>query len=104
MSDPFTPVDVGGHLVQAYFNLPAIIIMGLITIVLVMGIRESATTNAVLVFVKVAVVLFVIVLGDSIRQPRQLDEDPRRKPPPLRRHGLRRPASRHQTPNSGRAT
>jgi APA family basic amino acid/polyamine antiporter len=63
MSDPFTQVDVGGNLVQAYFNLPAIAIMGLITIILVLGIRESATTNAVLVFVKTAVVIFVIALG-----------------------------------------
>jgi APA family basic amino acid/polyamine antiporter len=64
MSDYFTPVDVGGgHLVQAYFNLPAIVIMGLITIILVLGIRESANTNAVLVFVKTAVVIFVIALG-----------------------------------------
>jgi amino acid transporter len=54
LNDPFS----GG-----YMNLPAILIMGLITVVLVVGIRESATTNAVLVVVKVAVVLFVIALG-----------------------------------------
>ena len=64
MSDYFTPVDIGGgQLLQAYFNLPAIVIMGLITIILVLGIRESATTNAVLVFVKTGVVIFVIILG-----------------------------------------
>jgi basic amino acid/polyamine antiporter, APA family len=61
--DPFTPQMVDGQLVQTYLNLPALLIMGLITIILVIGIRESATTNAVLVVVKTAVVVFVIVLG-----------------------------------------
>jgi APA family basic amino acid/polyamine antiporter len=54
-NDPFTP---GGLL-----NLPAVIIMALVTVVLVVGIRESATTNAVLVAVKVGIVVFVIVVG-----------------------------------------
>jgi APA family basic amino acid/polyamine antiporter len=47
----------------AWFSLPAVIIMALATVVLVIGIRESATTNAVLVIVKVGVVLFVIAVG-----------------------------------------
>jgi amino acid transporter len=47
----------------AWFSLPAVIIMALATIVLVIGIRESATTNAVLVITKVGVVLFVIFVG-----------------------------------------
>jgi APA family basic amino acid/polyamine antiporter len=47
----------------AWFSLPAVIIMALATIVLVIGIRESATTNAVLVIAKVGVVVFVIVVG-----------------------------------------
>jgi basic amino acid/polyamine antiporter, APA family len=60
-SDPFTPV--AGLDGRAYMNLPAMIIMVLVTWVLVVGIRESALTNAILVIVKLAVVLFVIVLG-----------------------------------------
>src|SRR5207302_3855587 len=40
----------------AWFSLPAVIIMALATGVLVIGIRESATTNAVLVMIKVGVV------------------------------------------------
>lgn len=62
-SDPFTPVLVDGHSVQAYVNLPAMLILAAITVILVVGIRESAFSNAVLVVVKVAVVLFVIALG-----------------------------------------
>jgi amino acid transporter len=46
-----------------YCSLPAVLIMALSTVVLVIGIRESATTNAVLVAIKVGVVLFVIAVG-----------------------------------------
>ena len=47
----------------SYFDLPAIVIAAVITAILVKGIRESATFNAVMVIVKLVVVLFVIVLG-----------------------------------------
>jgi amino acid transporter len=47
----------------AWLNLPALLITLLVTAILVIGIRESATTNAVLVAVKVGVVLFVIGVG-----------------------------------------
>ena len=45
------------------FNLPAFIIALVITAVLVIGIKESARFNAVIVAVKVGVVLFVLGLG-----------------------------------------
>ncbi|HTX16962.1 MAG TPA: amino acid permease [Candidatus Baltobacteraceae bacterium] len=45
------------------FNLPAFLIALLITVILVIGIRESAAFNSLIVIVKVAVVLFVIALG-----------------------------------------
>jgi amino acid transporter len=47
----------------AYMNLPAVIILLLVTAVLVIGIRESAASNTVLVIVKLGVVLFVICVG-----------------------------------------
>jgi basic amino acid/polyamine antiporter, APA family len=46
-----------------WFDLPAIVIAFLITIILVIGIRESASFNAAIVALKVAVVLFVIGVG-----------------------------------------
>jgi len=49
-----------GTQVTAVFNLPAVIIIAIITLLLVIGIRESATVNNVIVFVKVAVVLLFI--------------------------------------------
>jgi APA family basic amino acid/polyamine antiporter len=45
------------------FDLPAIVITALVTIILVKGIRESATFNAAIVVLKVAIVLFVILVG-----------------------------------------
>jgi len=47
----------------AWLNLPALLITLAVTVILVIGIRESATTNAVLVGVKIGVVLFVIGVG-----------------------------------------
>jgi APA family basic amino acid/polyamine antiporter len=44
-------------------DFPAIVITVLVTIILVKGIRESASFNAGIVILKVAVVLFVIVVG-----------------------------------------
>jgi APA family basic amino acid/polyamine antiporter len=57
-SDPFSQHG-------AWFNLPAVLILALVTVILVIGIRESAASNAVLVLVKLAVVLFVIAVGAS---------------------------------------
>jgi basic amino acid/polyamine antiporter, APA family len=61
---PGTEVMLGdGGTVTALFNLPAIIISALATWLLVIGIRESARVNAVIVVIKVAVVLLIIGLG-----------------------------------------
>lgn len=46
-------------------NLPAMVIVGLVTYVLVKGIRESANVNSVIVFVKIAVVLLFLAAGVS---------------------------------------
>jgi len=43
--------------VTAIFNFPAVIIIALVTALLVIGIRESANVNNVIVLIKVAVVL-----------------------------------------------
>jgi len=49
-----------GH-ATAIFNVPAIIIVAFVTLLLVIGIKESAKFNNLIVFVKVAVVLLFIV-------------------------------------------
>ena len=52
-----------GSLPGAVINVPAVIIVLLITTLLVIGVRESARFNAVIVAIKLAVVLFFIVVG-----------------------------------------
>jgi APA family basic amino acid/polyamine antiporter len=54
----------------ALFNLPAALIVLLVTVVLVIGIRESARFNAAMVLVKLAAVLFVIVVGAGYIEPK----------------------------------
>jgi APA family basic amino acid/polyamine antiporter len=50
-----------GTQVAAIFNLPAVIIIAIVTLLLVVGIRESANFNNLIVFIKLAVVLLFIV-------------------------------------------
>ena len=59
----FNPASGELNLTGTWFDLPAIVIAGLITIILVKGIRESASVNAAIVIVKLAIVLFVIGVG-----------------------------------------
>lgn len=61
--DPWTTKVVAGESVRGLINLPAAGITMLVTAVLVLGIRQSANTNALLVMVKLAVVVFVILMG-----------------------------------------
>jgi APA family basic amino acid/polyamine antiporter len=48
---------------HGYLNLPAIIVVGIVTFILVKGIQESATFNGLMVLLKVAAVIFVIAVG-----------------------------------------
>lgn len=52
-----------GSAATALFNLPAMLISAAATVLLMIGIQESARVNAVIVAVKVAVVLLIIGLG-----------------------------------------
>ena len=54
-----------GHFVQtgAILNLPAVVLVLLMTTLLVIGIKESARFNNIIVYVKVAIVLLVIIFG-----------------------------------------
>jgi APA family basic amino acid/polyamine antiporter len=61
-SDPFSTPG-------AWFNLPAFVIVLLVTVVLVIGIRESAGFNAAMVILKLGVVLFVIAAGAAYVNP-----------------------------------
>ena len=58
-----------GTMPGAVVNLPGIVIVLLITILLVIGIRESARFNAVMVAIKLAAVLFFIFAGFHFVKP-----------------------------------
>ncbi len=68
---PIVYDTAAGHFVQTggVVNLPAILIVTLVTFVLVKGIQESASFNATMVFVKLAAVLFVILVGTFYINP-----------------------------------
>jgi APA family basic amino acid/polyamine antiporter len=66
-------VSVGGMCTKtgfvatgSYFDLPAILITFILTAVLVKGIQESATFNALMVVVKLIIVLMVIIIGGYV--------------------------------------
>jgi APA family basic amino acid/polyamine antiporter len=58
-----------GQLEGAVINLPAVIIVLFMMILLVVGVRESARFNAVMVAIKGAVVLFFIAVGVKYVEP-----------------------------------
>lgn len=61
---PFESVTLAnGSVVHGVFNLPAFVIVLLITVILVVGVRESANVNSVIVFIKIAVVITLIIAG-----------------------------------------
>jgi APA family basic amino acid/polyamine antiporter len=68
---PFEPLrDAAGNiLVNGYMNVPAVIILLLVTILLIRGTRESAFVNGIIVIVKVSIVMAFITFGWSFINP-----------------------------------
>ena len=61
------PIFVGGKATGAWFNLPAFLLVMLLTWLLVRGVRESARTNTIIVIVKVgAILLFIFGAARSV--------------------------------------
>ena len=52
------------------FNIPAFLVVMVLTVVLVRGIRESARTNNILVLIKIVAILAFIIAASSFIQPR----------------------------------
>jgi APA family basic amino acid/polyamine antiporter len=68
---PFDFDPTSGQLVSTgtCLDLPALLITALVTVILVKGIKESASFNAGIVIMKLVVVLFVIVVGAQYVNP-----------------------------------
>lgn len=62
--DPVTQEVTNGII-----NLPALFIVGLITLLLIKGIQESAFVNGIIVIVKVTIVVLIIVIGWNFINP-----------------------------------
>jgi basic amino acid/polyamine antiporter, APA family len=58
-----TAVAPDGSVLPGVFNLPATVIVLLVTFLLVIGIKQSASTNTVLVIIKTAVLILFVGLG-----------------------------------------
>ncbi|MDQ6623524.1 MAG: amino acid permease [Verrucomicrobiota bacterium] len=65
-SSTVLPVVMG---YQIAFDLPAFVIVAAVTVLLIFGIRESATANTTIVIIKLAVVVFVIAFGSFMVNP-----------------------------------
>ena len=63
------------------FNLPAFLIVMLLTVVLVRGIRESAETNNVMVILKIAAILAFVFVGMRFIHPAVITRSRRRAGP-----------------------
>lgn len=61
--------DSAGVLHQGIINAPALIILLLLTMLLIKGTQESALVNAVIVFIKVAIVILFIAIGWQFIDP-----------------------------------
>src|SRR5579871_3741043 len=61
--------DAAGVHQQGIINLPALLILLLITLLLIKGTAESAVVNSIIVFVKVAIVIIFIIVGWQFMKP-----------------------------------
>ncbi|MCE2937389.1 MAG: amino acid permease [Cyclobacteriaceae bacterium] len=64
-----SPFEVSAEGVHGIINLPALGILFFLTLLLIKGTQESAIVNAVIVFIKVAIVLIFIVIGWQFINP-----------------------------------
>jgi len=64
-----TPVWESGHWTGAYFNIPAFLIIFILTVLLVRGIKESAEANNVMVAIKIGAILVFLVIGGALVNP-----------------------------------
>ena len=67
---PFESItDTAGVLHHGIMNAPALIILLLLTLLLIKGTQESAIVNAIIVFIKVAIVIIFIIIGWQFIRP-----------------------------------
>jgi len=67
-------IDAAPHVagIPIVFNLPAVLIVALITVLLVRGVRESARFNTAMVILKLGIIAFFIAVGFAFYHPENL--------------------------------
>ena len=64
VAGPFEPLQLpDGRMIHGMINVPAVFIISMISLLLMLGIKESARTNAIIVVIKLAVVVVFIGVG-----------------------------------------
>ncbi|MFB3814533.1 MAG: amino acid permease [Terriglobales bacterium] len=63
------PMRAGGEWSGAYFNVPAFLVVMVLTWLLVRGVRESAETNNIMVVVKVGAIVTFLIVGGMLVNP-----------------------------------
>jgi APA family basic amino acid/polyamine antiporter len=66
---PMESVLIGGVTHSGIINVPALVILLLLSLLLIKGTQESATVNAIIVIIKVAIVLVFIAIGWQFINP-----------------------------------
>lgn len=66
---PMESALIGGVMHTGIMNAPALVILLLLTLLLIRGTQQSAMVNAIIVFIKVAIVLAFIALGWQFINP-----------------------------------
>jgi APA family basic amino acid/polyamine antiporter len=64
-----TPVWEAGHLTGSYFDVPAFLVIFVLTVLLVRGMRGSARANNAMVVIKIGAILTFLVVGGMLVHP-----------------------------------
>jgi APA family basic amino acid/polyamine antiporter len=64
-----SPVWAGGHWTGAWFDVPAFLVVFVLTILLVRGVRESARANNLMVLIKLGAILVFLAVGATLIHP-----------------------------------
>jgi basic amino acid/polyamine antiporter, APA family len=64
-----TPAWESGHWTGSFFNIPAFLIVFILTVLLVRGVKESAEANNVMVAIKIGAILIFLVVGGMLVHP-----------------------------------
>ncbi len=63
------PMIAGGRFTGAWFNLPAFVVLLILTVILVHGVRESARANNTMVLIKIGAILIFVIGAARAVQP-----------------------------------